>query len=468
MPVTVYMYSFSKRENSTATPTGGDSYLCLFKDDISILNPIILLKVPANKTMSTMISYNYCRIQTFGRYYFVRDAVIVNNECIEFHLEVDVMASWKSNIGSASEYVLRAASDYDEDVIDNLYPVNANVSYDSSGDFNPLSGYSSTTVLGVINNKANSKRGAVTYYAVSDATMGSLMGFMLGSTSYMNIQPSEASPEYIKATVNPSQYVVDCFTIPYSVTSSTTEKIAFGWWDSPYDGNVISSGGVGWMIMGADASITLPKHPLFTTRGRGYRCYPYTRYTLYAGPFGEIPIDPALVTRSVSLSFNIWGNIFGDIVLHLKAGDGTLIGKYRANCRIQYLMGQVNNDPSAFWSGVANTASAMSSAISNPVGAIAGVTSGILSNAQNLYPQVRTFGSNVTGLESSTVWKLVAEFHEPVDFDDTHRGRPLCQVKTISSLSGYILVSDPDIAIPGTAEENEKIKNYMASGFYYE
>lgn len=468
MSIPVYFYTFSKRENSTAVPSTGTKYDIVFKDDTSILNPHIILECPSGTSMSTMIGYNYCYIGEFKRYYFVRDAILLTDKIIEYALEVDVMASWKSNIGSASEYVLRAASDYDEDVIDNLYPVNANVSYDSSGDFNPLSGYSSTTVLGVINNKANSKRGAVTYYAVDSTTMGNLMSFMLGATSYMGILPAEASPEYIKATVNPSQYIVDCFTIPYSVSTGATEKIAFGWWDSPYDGNVISSGGVGWMIMGADASITLPKHPLFTTRGRGYRCYPYTRYTLYAGPFGEIPIDPALVTRSVSLSFNIWGNIFGDIVLHLKAGDGTLIGKYRANCRIQYLMGQVNNDPAAFWSGVASTAATMSSAISNPVGAIAGVTSGILSNAQNLYPQVRTFGSSVTGLESSTVWKLVAEFHEPVDFDDTHRGRPLCQVKTISSLSGYILVSDPDIAIPGTAEENEKIKVYMASGFYYE
>ena len=62
----------------------------------------------------------------------------------------------------------------------------------------------------------------------------------------------------------------------------------------------------------------------------------------------------------------------------------------------------------------------------------------------------------------------VSEFLEVVDDDLAQRGRPLCQKVQISSLSGYILVSDPDIAISGTAEENDEIKSYMASGFYYE
>ncbi len=105
---------------------------------------------------------------------------------------------------------------------------------------------------------------------------------------------------------------------------------------------------------------------------------------------------------------------------------------------------------------------------SNPGGAIAGTASGIISNQHNLYPQCQTSGTNASGAENGIYWTLVGEFHNAVDDDNTHRGRPLCQVKTISTLSGYILVADADIAVPGTAEENEKIKGYMNGGFYYE
>ena len=123
-----------------------------------------------------------------------------------------------------------------------------------------------------------------------------------------------------------------------------------------------------------------------------------------------------------------------------------------------------------FWTGVIGTATAgVSAAVSqNPMGMITSITSGIASNMENLYPKLNTSGSQYTQSEAYSDWYLVAEFHYPVDDDPVHRGHPLCQVKTINTLSGYILVSDPDIAIAGTADENTKIKGYMSGGFFYE
>lgn len=465
MSISVKLYKFSKRENSTAVPSGsaGTTFNCLLKEETSVLSPEILLK------HSGYPDYNYAYIATFGRYYFIKDIISDSNDHWRISLDVDVLGSWKSNIGSSSEYVLRAASDFDINVIDSLYPINAEVTYGSSGSFSPAWGYNNSYIIGIINNDTNCKRGSVTYYSVNETSMGSLMSFLLGATSYMNIDPSESSPEYIKATVNPSQYIVDFFYLPYAVNGAgTASTLKFGWWDSNISATAISMGSLPANSPTFSGSITIPMHPLRATRGRSYRCAPYTRYMLYAGPFGEIPIDPAQISESDSLSFEIYCNDFGDAVMYLKTYGGALIGKYRANIKEQYIIGQVNNDPAKFWSGIAGLATPMMSAASNPVGAIAGITSGILDNAANLYPQARTFGSDRSCIDLTYNWELVGEFHYPVDFDDTHRGRPLCQVKTISSLSGYILVSDPDIAIPGTAAENEKIKNYMASGFYYE
>ena len=50
----------------------------------------------------------------------------------------------------------------------------------------------------------------------------------------------------------------------------------------------------------------------------------------------------------------------------------------------------------------------------------------------------------------------------------TEAGRPLCKVKQINTLSGYILCQLADAQIPGTADEAVKINGYLNGGFFYE
>ena len=55
-----------------------------------------------------------------------------------------------------------------------------------------------------------------------------------------------------------------------------------------------------------------------------------------------------------------------------------------------------------------------------------------------------------------------------VDEDNENRGRPLCKVRTINTLSGYILVTDADIEIAAMEAEQQEIRSYMEGGFFYE
>ena len=50
----------------------------------------------------------------------------------------------------------------------------------------------------------------------------------------------------------------------------------------------------------------------------------------------------------------------------------------------------------------------------------------------------------------------------------TELGRPLCQIKQINTLSGYILCSGADAVIPGTQDEVQKVNGYLNSGFFWE
>ena len=42
------------------------------------------------------------------------------------------------------------------------------------------------------------------------------------------------------------------------------------------------------------------------------------------------------------------------------------------------------------------------------------------------------------------------------------------QKKTLSTLSGFTLVMNPDVKISGTFDEAEKIRDFMSNGFYLE
>ena len=83
-------------------------------------------------------------------------------------------------------------------------------------------------------------------------------------------------------------------------------------------------------------------------------------------------------------------------------------------------------------------------------------------------PNVTTSGMNsgFSGLAGS--WHLTALFYQLVPEDNTHRGRPLCQVRTLSTLSGYQLCTNTDVSIPATREEIDMIRGYLESGYYYE
>ena len=65
MAITVTLYSFTKRENSTKRPSsGGTSYSCVLIDDTSLMKPVFKLDIGSNP-----IGKNYCRVSDFDRYF---------------------------------------------------------------------------------------------------------------------------------------------------------------------------------------------------------------------------------------------------------------------------------------------------------------------------------------------------------------------------------------------------------------
>jgi hypothetical protein len=69
---------------------------CTFKDNIDILNPILLIK---NYTGG-----NYCYILDFERYYFIDDVSLLKGGVYQLHCSVDVLQSYADELENSEYY----------------------------------------------------------------------------------------------------------------------------------------------------------------------------------------------------------------------------------------------------------------------------------------------------------------------------------------------------------------------------
>ena len=97
--IDVYFYNITKRLNSTARPVEtGTKYECLFKEDTSLLNPALKLR------LSNKPDYNYFKID--DRYYWITDIISLNNNLWQITGQIDVLATYKGHIQNTSAFVL--------------------------------------------------------------------------------------------------------------------------------------------------------------------------------------------------------------------------------------------------------------------------------------------------------------------------------------------------------------------------
>lgn len=97
-----------------------------------------------------------------------------------------------------------------------------------------------------------------------------------------------------------------------------------------------------------------------------------------------------------------------------------------------------------------------------------GALNGIVSAVDNQMPSVSTIGANGSIIECIMPAYAIVEHLKIANEDNTEFGRPLCEVRTLGNLSGYIECAEDDHAFNCTMSEREQINGYLKSGFFYE
>ena len=501
----VTFYTFSKIQTSTAIPsTAGTVVTCTAKAPVDIINPTIQLQFTGAATANP-VSYNYCYIQSFSRYYWVNNWRNVG-PLWECDLVCDVLASWRSSIGSQTIYVYRSANQFDSRVKDTLYPTIArqnklNISVPKvwtiggANERGALSG-SGVFVIGVM-----SRTQGTTYYALTPDDFIAFIDSLFADQYYNTVLSTFGATEYpeAKVAVNPLQYITMCKFCPIGVIDS-------GYWGIRYQA-VVASITVGVVATGTYANYSAYKltsgavpsansfsiyditvtaanflHPQSNPRGNWLNYSPFTKYELFYPPFGLLEIDPVEVSSHTYLRIRLSLDVRTcmctlDVQVYDTSANIRTINRLQGSFGVDVPLSNIVQPGFSTMQLVGNTVSSLFGAagsvvsgnIGGAIGSIANtVNSAVGAAVEGQIPHVSTFGGvgNTAALDGTP--ELYVTHWYVADDDLTDKGRPLMSTRQISLIPGYIMGDADNISIACTEQELAQIKQAVQGGFFYE
>lgn len=474
-----YWTGFSKRKNSTKTPTAtGTDATCVLKDDTSILFPDIdSATIPANA--------NYMYISDFGRYYYVRDVTKVGATRNAFHLEVDPMASYKTQIGSTKAFITFATGGRN-DIMDRRLTMKATPSITATSGYSfpwtiePTGGTYMLTLMG---------QGGVQTFAMSyselTAFMGNIASFWgsifpvtpptpsvpptIGDLFNVWMYFAQASVTWLKQFVSyksAPDCIIDCVWLPISYSGGQSGvPIYLGQFDTAHTGRLITNS-----VSVQTVNITIPWQ-----YGDWRDAAPYTDMILYVPFLGVLHFDTSSFYQesTLKLTFSL-SRCSGDLSVEISAGSVKL-GTYALSLKGHYPIGTMVTSPlqqiTSIVGGVAGLATGVAS---GGAGAIVGAALSGGAGAASAFAALPSTvgglgGGSGAGLDDDIVLVLVShDTSEVPGSSNTNIGKPVMASHTISTYSGYIQCDSASVDIQGFPQEKDIVNANVNSGFYYE
>ena len=468
--MTVTFYTFSKRVNSTAQPTSGTDYSCIIKEGCSVMRPSIRLKYAGTNPTA----YNYAYLADFGRYYWIRDWFFVDRQW-EAELEVDVLASYKSQIGSSSQYVVRSASSFNNDIVDGLYPTlfepwvqSTHAGIWSISDQNTIS--NQTYVISTMG-----KSGLQQYYLCNGDTMQTVANEIFSASIWSSSLFDAVTEDILKAAAQPENALASVQWLPLtwsqvSADGDAATTIEFSFYDLTGLTNLRTITPQHVRTLFSD--IAIPTHPQLSTRGGFLSGNTFTKMELFIPGLGTIAIDAdkCVTCNQIEIEYRVnlaTGAATFRLIAQKKEADNTIsrsnvLGVYESKVSVDMGYGTTRFDMGGIAQGVLSGIGAAMT------GNFIGATSGLITAAAAAVPQTTILNTSGSRGAYQSNAELLCRFYRLVDEDLADRGRPLCKVKQISTLSGYVQCADATLALACTSQELNEILGFMNGGFFYE
>lgn len=506
-------------------PVEHTTFDCTLHENTDIINPVIKLKTA---TAEQLLQWNYCYIPAFSRYYFV-DKVEWNLGTWLIYLSEDTLASNKTTIGSSTQYVTRAASEFDGNIIDLKYPTKTNIVAETYTAENNKTLFGTTPepwfVVGIIGGvKGLSDQthynyvynGSVCYYCMQMTSLQIAMRFLLSADDFnttWGIPSGEISEPLAKQLINPIQYIHSIRIVPFqpnTIATATYINVGFNVFPIPTGANVyicrnydITNANIdNGYVHKNTCEIYAPVHPDFSSKGRWVQSDPYSKYIVVAKPFGRIEIPSGIVNCAPTYVRD--GHTFIKITLEtlfdISTGMCTLRGSLTdfsnaggifcdqtLDLTVAIPFHQTVQDYIGYGQAMRDLHHSEYGTARDMLGALLDLDIGSALNAgENAIQQGKSAIDNATMANRVQVNGTASNgaqynFHRTFSTPqvecyftrwaaeyNTDNGRPLYAPRQLNTLSGYIQCQNADFKSSALARENRIIEQYMNGGFFYE
>lgn len=102
-----------------------NEFNCTLKDDTNIINPFIMIQ-----SDDSLKNCNYCYINDFNRYYYIKNITYKKGKILEIELEIDVLMSFKNMILNSTQLVNKSEFYFNQNLQDNELPLHSDTKYD--------------------------------------------------------------------------------------------------------------------------------------------------------------------------------------------------------------------------------------------------------------------------------------------------------------------------------------------------
>lgn len=469
MSLTVQLYKWHKRRNSTKQPGVADphtDFSCTLKEPTSIHNPVIILA-------TNDCDFTYAHISAWSRYYFVDDVVYVHNGLVEYHLTEDVLASNKTDIGNTVAHIAYASTGYNSFIVDPRIEVST--SKFAERDYTGIGLRYNYYLLTVYNNlNHSSAMGMCDVYILTDSQIGSLKNQMASSTIMDDLA------DYFHG--DSLTGIISCKWIPYKPIDDGIGGIT-------EETNSVTIGDKTFSITGAHRLkryatmgdiVSFNKSPVYSDFRNSD---PYTSCMIYLPGAGLFPLSLNDFASSDKIYLNYSIEIAtGNIYYFVYTQTNNVVLSVSADISAEVPIGRIiANNGGAVNSGIATAGgigAALVGAVSGNMALVAGGAATAIASASNMALSSNQHTASVMGgIGGRGVQRfpLAEVFYYAMDTVDptsanyiATMGRPCGKTEKINLHSGYVECINAHVSADADAQELSEIESYLNSGIYYE
>ena len=460
-------YSFSKRKNSTALPSGaGETFEITLKNGCSFLSPTFLLSAET-------FSYNYCNFN--GRYYWVTDITSVRNNLFEVQCSVDVLASWKNEIMATTAFVEYSSSDTNQNITDsrNIVTQNTEIVYavatSENGLFNAYPG--GIYVLCTMGSIPN------------DIALQSFCGLYVLDIGQLSevatiLNSEEVLQQLVNFFTNPTETVIFCRWFPcgFPELPIVSGPVTFGTYESSIHATILTKNYATDIL---DIEI-----PWQTEDFR--KCEPFTSAQLYLPGVGVVPIKLSAIYDTSGISIHSLVDYVNNSVSYgvFSTSSGSMLGSYGGTLGAEIPIASVQGTNvggflasmgsivAGYALGIGATAAGEVAGANVAMMIGGGVATGLAASVTQVTHASGSFAGGYSfyagqGLLPTLTLTHAKSVQEPSEYVGVV-GNPCMKTRQISGLTGFCKTNIFQVSGNMTETEKSQINAMMDGGVYIE